>query len=211
MAYVFLDESGDLGFDFRKKGTSRYFVIAALFCRHKRPVERAVIDVHRSLRKKYRVMSGVLHAAGEEEATRVRLCKKLAERDVRLMTVYVDKRQVFARLREEKHVLYNYVANILLGRLVTWRVARRGEDVELIVARRETSSFLNDNFKAYLSDQSSSRGPQLRVRICSPHEEKGLQAVDMACWAMFRKYELDDSRYSRLLQPIVVEENALFG
>ena len=40
MAYIFLDESGDLGFDFSKKRTSRYFIITCLFVSHKRPIEK---------------------------------------------------------------------------------------------------------------------------------------------------------------------------
>lgn len=31
MAYIFLDESGDLGFNFNKKGTSKFFLITFLF------------------------------------------------------------------------------------------------------------------------------------------------------------------------------------
>lgn len=33
--YIFLDESGDLGFDFSKEKTSRQFVISLLVCRDK--------------------------------------------------------------------------------------------------------------------------------------------------------------------------------
>jgi len=31
MSYIFVDESGDLGFDFKKKGTPKYFLISFLF------------------------------------------------------------------------------------------------------------------------------------------------------------------------------------
>ena len=31
MTYIFLDESGDLGFNFRKKKTSKYFIVTFLF------------------------------------------------------------------------------------------------------------------------------------------------------------------------------------
>ncbi len=31
MPYIFMDESGDLGFDFDKSGTTNYFVITLLF------------------------------------------------------------------------------------------------------------------------------------------------------------------------------------
>ena len=54
MAHIFLDESGDLGFDFTKKRTTKYFVVTLLFVDEKRPIEKVVRDIHRGLRKKYR-------------------------------------------------------------------------------------------------------------------------------------------------------------
>jgi len=42
MPYIFLDESGDLGFDFSKKRTSKYFIITCLFATNKRPIEKIV-------------------------------------------------------------------------------------------------------------------------------------------------------------------------
>lgn len=40
MAYIFMDESGDLGFDFRKKKTSKVFVITCLFIENKGLLEK---------------------------------------------------------------------------------------------------------------------------------------------------------------------------
>jgi len=37
MAYIFMDESGDLGFDFKKKKTSRYFVVTFLMIDDPKP------------------------------------------------------------------------------------------------------------------------------------------------------------------------------
>lgn len=45
MLYLFLDESGDLGFDFDKPGTTRYFVVTVLAlpsASAKRAMEKAV-------------------------------------------------------------------------------------------------------------------------------------------------------------------------
>ncbi|MBI5221243.1 MAG: DUF3800 domain-containing protein, partial [Candidatus Magasanikbacteria bacterium] len=35
MSFIFLDESGDLGFDFTKNKTSKFFVISFLFVKNK--------------------------------------------------------------------------------------------------------------------------------------------------------------------------------
>ncbi|MCA9407428.1 MAG: DUF3800 domain-containing protein [Candidatus Omnitrophica bacterium] len=52
MVHLFLDESGDLGFDFTKKKTSRVFVITCLFTEHKRGIEKIVKKSPCSIRTK---------------------------------------------------------------------------------------------------------------------------------------------------------------
>jgi hypothetical protein len=48
------------------------------------------------------------------------------------------------------------------------------------------------------------------VEIRPPHQEKSLQVVDVACWAIFRKQEHGDSSYYNLIKQKIVEENPLF-
>ena len=211
MAYIFLDESGDLGFDFTKSRTSKFFIITVLFANNKRPVEKVVKDIHRGLRKKYRMKSGVLHAAREEEITNSRFCKRLSVKAVKLMTICLNKSRVHTRLQDEKSVLYNYVANILLDRIMSRKLIEIKSKIELIASRRETNKFLNENFKNYLNQQiRSNHKVNLEVKIKTPHEEKSLQAVDVASWAIFRKYEYGDSKFYDLLKPIIFEESPLF-
>jgi len=53
MAYIFLDESGDLGFNFKKKGTSDFFIITFLFLdESKKSLEKIVKRTHSELNKK---------------------------------------------------------------------------------------------------------------------------------------------------------------
>jgi len=54
MAYIFLDESGDLGFNFKKKKTSKFFVVTCLFVENKKPFEKIVKKTHSELKKKYK-------------------------------------------------------------------------------------------------------------------------------------------------------------
>ena len=50
--YLYLDESGDLGFDFSKKGTSKYFVITILVCKDKITKRALSNAVKRTLKNK---------------------------------------------------------------------------------------------------------------------------------------------------------------
>jgi len=54
MGYIFLDESGDLSFNFKKEKTSKIFVITCLFVENKRPIEKIIRKTHSELKKKYK-------------------------------------------------------------------------------------------------------------------------------------------------------------
>lgn len=211
MSYIFLDESGDLGFDFQKKKTSKVFVITCLFVENKRSMEKIVRKTHSELKKKYKRRFGVLHAVKEKPITRQRLLKRLSEKDCVIMTIYLNKKRVYTKLQNEKQVLYNYVANILLDRVYTKKLLPLAKNILLIASRRETNKFLNQNFKNYLNNQITNRyKANVKVVIEIPREEKSLQAVDFASWAIFRKYEYEDDGYYNLIKNKIVEENPLF-
>ncbi|NOZ68430.1 MAG: DUF3800 domain-containing protein [Deferribacteres bacterium] len=210
MSFIFMDESGDLGFDFGRQGTTSCFLVTFLFARKKRPIEKCVKKVHAGLRKKFRRI-GVLHAYNEEPVTRKRLLSCLADKDCKIMTIRLNKRNVYTRLQDEKAVLYNYVTNILLDRIFTKRLLTPDRNVEIVASRRETNKFLNQNFKSYLSSQvANNHDIEIKISIRTPFQEKALQAVDFASWAIFRKYEYGDETYYNIINEKIVEENPLF-
>lgn len=212
MAYIFLDESGDLGFNFKKKGTSNFFVITLLFIEHsKGPIEKIIKKAHSQLAKKFKRRLGVLHAVYEKPVTRQRILKGIAEKDCLVMTIYLNKRKVFTHLQDEKQVLYNYVTNILLDRIYIKKIISSDKLIDLIASRRETNKFLNENFKNYLKRQvKSNYKGAIQISIKTPAEEKCLQATDFLSWAFFRKYEKGDDSYYNIFKGKIVEESPLF-
>ncbi|PIY95102.1 MAG: hypothetical protein COY68_00330 [Candidatus Levybacteria bacterium CG_4_10_14_0_8_um_filter_35_23] len=210
MKYLFLDESGDLGFNPKKKN-SKYFVITVLFSSDKKPLENIVKKIHKNLRKNVKKLSGgVLHAVKEKPITRKRLLKLLVGKEVVIMTIFLNKSKVYTHLQDEKHVLYNYVTNILLDRIMTKHLGK-DKEIILIAAKRETNKFLNLGFKDYLKNQLKNKHKALiTIEIKMPSEEKALQAVDFASWSIFRKYEHGDDSYYKLIKKIIIEESPLF-
>lgn len=51
MSYIYLDESGCLGFNFEHKKTSKYFVVTFLFVEDKRPVEKIIKKIFSNFSK----------------------------------------------------------------------------------------------------------------------------------------------------------------
>jgi hypothetical protein len=212
MSYIFLDESGDLGFDFTKKKTSKFFVITFLFVSNKSPVERIIKKVFSNFTKKeIKNHHGVLHCFKERPKTRQIVLNALKEKDISIITIYLNKKKVYTKLQDEKHVLYNYVTNILIDRVCTKKLIPTDQPIKLIASRRETNKFLNQNFCNYITSQvQNNHKLDIKVEIKPPHEEKGLQAVDFICWSIFRKIEHGDESYANLIKQKIVEESPLF-
>ncbi|MCK5061992.1 DUF3800 domain-containing protein [Candidatus Parcubacteria bacterium] len=211
MAYIFLDESGDLGFDFSKKRTSKIFIITCLFAPKKRKIEKIVSKTHAELKKKYKKRGGVLHAYHEKPITRQRLLKRLNDSDCSIMTIYLNKERVYTKLQNEKEVLYNYVTNILLDRICTKKLIDINKPISLIASRKETNKFLNLNFKNYLKNSAiNNHKLKLSIEIRTPFEERSLQAVDFVSWSIFRKWQYGDDSYYNIIKQKIAEENPLF-
>ena len=210
MAYIYMDESGDLGFNKDKKN-SKYFVVTFLFTNNKRPIEKIIRKTHSQLNKSLKKKINSLHATKEKPTTRRRLLTKLSEKDCNIMIIYLNKDKVYSKLQNEKTVLYNYVTNILLDRVFSKTLIDINSDIKLIASRRETNKFLNENFKKYLEQQVfNNHNKKITINIVAPHSEKLLQAVDFASWAVYRKYEYNDDLYYNYIKNIIIEEKGLF-
>lgn len=215
MAYIYLDESGDLGFDSSKQKTSKYFVISVLFIsseKEKKGVDKIIKKIFRGFTKReIKHHPNTLHCFKEKPVTRLRLLRLLKEKDVYVMSIYLNKSKVYSRLQDEKQVLYNYVTNILLDRIFTKKLIPLDEKIYLVASRRETNKFLNENFAQYLEHQSSlNHKVKIDIHIRAPHEDKSLQVVDFVCWSIYKKLEHGDSSYVDIIQSKIVEENPLF-
>jgi F0F1-type ATP synthase gamma subunit len=209
---IYMDESGDLGFDFGKGKTSDNFVVSFLFCKNPREIDKVVRKIFNDFNKvQIKAHHGVLHAFKEAPRTRIKLLRLLNDADISILTIRLNKRRVYARLHDQKHVLYNYVVNILLDRMVSKKLIPLKSQIRFVASKRETSKFLNENFSEYLTNQTKSNHKlNISIDILTPSQEKGLQAVDQIAWSFFRKYEHDDASYAAIIRNKVVEESELF-
>ena len=213
MTTVFLDESGDLGFDFTKNATSRFFVVAALICQDSHSIDKVVKKIFRSFTKtQIRSRHGMLHAFKEDKKTNEHLLRGLAALDISVIVIRLDKTRVYTPMKNERHLLYNYIVNILLDRLVNLHIVPADQPLHVVASQRETSGFLNQNFKSYITLNNDHRiGPKVEVTITPPSTFKGLQAADCVSWSFFQKYEHGNPTFADLLMSKVVEESSIYG
>ena len=213
MAYIFMDESGCLGFNFNKPKTSNHFIITFLMTNNDKILDKIVNKTFRAIPpKKRRNHVGSLHCNKEDNKTRAKLFSLLKDKDVSVMVISLNKHKVYTKLQDEKTILYNYVTNMLLNRIAEKRLLPTKDKITLIASRRETNRFLNENFKNYLETQVSATHKILMDVVIKPAtSDKGLQVVDFVSWAVFRKYEHNDDYFYNTIKNLIIEERGLFS
>lgn len=198
--YIYLDESGDLGFDFTKQGTSRFFVITLLVI-HSNEVNKKILKmVERTIKEKInRNKKGkniVLEFKGSNTDIGVKkyFYRHIKDDHFEIFTLILNKARVAQYLREKKEKLYNYVSRLLLEKCYFHKAEDR---VILTVDKRKNKEDIKD-FNSYLFNELRALIP-LKIPFEQYHEasyaHKGLQAVDVFCWGIYRKYERGDSEW----------------
>ncbi|MCK6462903.1 MAG: DUF3800 domain-containing protein [Candidatus Pacebacteria bacterium] len=208
MAYIFLDESGDLGF---KKKSSKWFVFTIAMTQNARSLERVTKKIWRPLKKRHKQL-GELHAYHADNVTRKRMLSELAKiENLKVSCVILNKQKVYIDLQNQKNYLYNYTANILLDRLYTKEILKPKEAINLFADRKDTKNHLRENFINYLTtSMKKRRDGGFSVVLHSSHENKSLQAVDFISWSIFRKYEKGDYEFYEIIKNKIVDERLLF-
>ena len=207
MIFIYLDESGDLGFDFTKNNTSSYFSIALLILNEQRPIISLVRKVFTSLpRAIIRRSNGILHSYYEKPITRERLLRGLAKREVKIASMRLDKRNVL--LTESQNELYATIVITLINRLYKDRIINDSENITLVASRMHTSKNLNTKFDESVTSQTKSS--KFNVSIVKPSDDKCLQAVDFVSWALWQKYENRNDSYSKIIADKIVKEYVMY-
>ncbi len=208
MAFIFLDESGDLGF---KPTSSKWFIFTIVLTNNHRKIEKVVKKIRESLKKKYKKVNE-LHAYHSQPIVREKMLRLLAaDKDLKVLCVILNKKKVYVDLQNQKNYLYNFTANILLDRLHNKKLINTDEPIELYIDQKDTNKFIRNNFEKYLKDNFNKRGSnRVNIKIKPSHTEKCLQAVDFISWAIFRKYEQGDCLYYELIKDSIIGENLLF-
>lgn len=208
MSYIFLDESGDLGFS---KRSSKWFLFTLVLTEDRRRLEKVIKKTRQTLKRKYKHIFSELHAYHCDNITRTRVLKSLSTLNITIVTTILNKEKVHVDLQNQKNLLYNYTANIILDRLINYKLIEGDKQLYLVVDRKDTKKNLCNNFISYITEaMKSRRSGGFKMSLASSHDEKGLQAVDFISWAIFRKYEKGDFEFYELIKDKIIDERLLF-
>ncbi|MCK4365198.1 MAG: DUF3800 domain-containing protein [Thermoplasmatales archaeon] len=114
MIYIYIDESGDLGFSFKtKKSSSKYYTIAAI--KIKKDDEHKKIR-QKKLKKKYRRFDE-FKFSNSNDTIRKAVLKEVAKLDIRIFSLTLFKKNLKSDyLKERPYALYNFLMKELFKR-----------------------------------------------------------------------------------------------
>jgi len=210
---IYLDESGDLGFDFTKPKTTKKFVITLLVCDSNEVSAAFRMAVRRTLKNKINRIKNrakwltELKGTNTSIETKKYFFKQIKKQGWQLYSVVLNKSRVEKHLQTIKgqNKLYNFLARFLIEKLP---LRQTFTNVRLIVDRSKNKNEIQD-FNQYLKNQIEALLPlntALSVEHLNSKESTGLQAVDLFCWGVARKYELSDSHWYNVFRHKIIYE-----
>lgn len=193
MWYLYLDESGDLGFDFVNKKPSKFFTVTILAVRgeNNKKLSKAVKI---TLRRKFNTKKQIIkELKGSKCPLRIKkyFYSQISNIKFALYAITLNKIRVYERLRKDKERVYNYMARLVLDRIPFNNADLR---VEIIIDKSKTKKNIFE-FNQYILKQIKSKfDPKIPLDVYhyDSKQNLGLQAVDIFCWGIFRKYEVND-------------------
>ncbi len=213
MWHLFLDESGDLGFELEGSNASRYLSIGVLVVNDvatTRAIRSAVAKTLRRKVNKRLAKHQKLELKGHETSLDVKrhFYNQIKQLDFRIYSLTIEKQYVrreHCSSPAEKSRFYNYVASQVL-KYIPLEEADSG--VNLIVdrskARREIVEF-DDYLLSHLQGRINPKIP-LRIRHLPSNEDHGLSAVDLFVWGIARYHALNDTSWLRVFEEKVVHQ-----
>ncbi|MGC8604706.1 MAG: DUF3800 domain-containing protein [Desulfomonilaceae bacterium] len=212
--FIFLDESGDLGFDFNNLNTTKKFVITLLVCDNRAVVNQFSRAVLRAKKSKLRRSSWRFEELkGVSTSLKVKnyFFRSRPYSGWRVYAVVLDKERAYGHLKKNlnRSALYNCLARFLIGQL---HIPTTTNAVNLIIDRSKTRREIKD-FDTYIGNHLKGL-ISVETPLFITHElsqnNPGLQAADLFSWGIFRKHEReDDEWYSFFSEWIIFEDEYL--
>jgi len=201
---VYLDESGDLGFDFLKSKTSQYFAIALLVVydmENNRKIEKGVERTLKNKIRKKKRKTNTIELKGSKTNFNVKeyFYRQIKDCNFGIYSIVLNKKRVYPELRKNKERLYNYLARLILEKCPFRKVRTRLIlTVDKSKAKKEQGAF--DRYLIFQIQGILPPKVPLEIYHIDSKKSKGVQAIDMFIWGIFRKYEKTDLEWYKVFK-----------
>lgn len=216
MIYLYLDESGDLGFDFENKRPSPFFTITVVVVKNiasnqklKKEVEIVLKRKLNPKKKQKRIITELKWAKTTLEIKKY-FFERIKDEDFDIYSITFAKQKVNENLRHKPDRLYNYFVKQLIDR-IDFTLIDGGLTIVLDKSKnKEQIKDCND----YIVKNIEGRIP-LEVEVNIIHEDsasiKQLQIADMFCYGFYEKYNKSEYHWYDVFKEKIRVDESWFG
>lgn len=212
---IFLDESGDQGWEFDAPygggGSSRYLTLAAVMVDDRETVKLSRI-VRGFYKDRKRPLANELkshHLSSKERQEFCRRAVALSQNipSLRLFAITVRKENVHESFRRHPNGLYNYMVKLLL----LDEMAKQAH-VNFIPDARDVKTELRLALDDYLKTELAIRqtSTTLQTTPWESHAHLDLQFADYLAGCVWSCFEFNNQRYFNLLEPVLQSRTLFF-
>ena len=205
--FIYLDESGDLGF---KKGSSKYFVISfiAMDTKTNLILKRKI----KKVKKRHKIGKDVeIKANKSNHSLRVDVLKEICSLPIEIYSITTKKQGINKSLRKDTNIFYNYMVNLIL---VPYIERSKISNLCLIADSRinkvSKGMRFGDYLKYKLFFENNLYKIKLDIKYLDSLTSYGLQAVDFIANSIFKSYEQENDRYCKVLRRSIIEDKHLY-
>ncbi len=197
--YAFLDECGGVATYIPGEP---FLVVAALVSSSPRRLDLIIKRAHK--RFSTGSTSGEMKAAHSSEKTICWILEAIAEQDVTIIAVVVDKRAMVKPPKDPEDLYRQACARAI--RLCVERWPR----LEAILDKRYTHEYLRQKLERHIREEIADIPDQVVIiRQEESERVKALQAVDYLAWAVGQKYMREDCSFYDLIKDKIVKEEVI--
>ncbi len=205
--FIYLDESGDLGFN---KGSSKYFVISLITMNPETNLllKRKIIKV----KKIYNIGKNIeIKGNKSSYSLRMNILKEICSLPIDIYSITTKKYGINKALRKDTNIFYNYMVNLIL---VPFIEKTKHNNICLIADNRinkvSKGMRFGDYLKYKLFFEKSLYNIKLKIDYYDSMTSYGLQAVDFVSNSIFKSYEQGNKIYVRALERNIIQNKKLY-
>lgn len=216
ITYIYIDESGDLGFNFNKKGTSEYFTISLVLFNSKQHKDIAARSIKKTIkrklnRKKAKRIKEEIKGNSTSISIKKYLFDEIKKQDgmFEIYSITFNKFRVTLNLQNNKHRLYNWIVKKLIDQI---SIKDNCQIVEIILDKCKNEKQIRDCNKYLIAELS--QNIDLSVKINVSHRDSKidtpLQIADIAANGLQRKHEQTDKSVHEIIKEFLQYEELYF-
>jgi len=205
--FIYLDESGDLGFN---KGSSKYFVISfiAMDTKTNLILKRKI----KKAKKRHKIGKDVeIKANKSNHSLRVDVLKEICSLPIEIYSITTKKQGINKSLRKDTNIFYNYMVNLIL---VPYIEESKISNLCLIADSRINKVSKGMRFGDYLKYKVFFENNLYKIKLDIKYLDSltsyGLQVVDFITNSIFKSYEQANDRYYKALRGRIIRDNRLY-